>query len=45
MKELVHQILEVYFKKMREPNLEELSLQDESLQEKKGCCFVTLYLD
>ena len=30
---------------MREPNLEELSLQDESLQEKKGCCFVTLYLD
>ena len=45
MKELVAQILDVYFKKMREPKLEELSGVNENLSSERGCCFITLYLN
>lgn len=45
MKELVAQILDIYFKKMREPRLEELENIDTSLTTQKWCCFVTLYLN
>ena len=44
MKEIVHQILDVYFKKMRQPTLEELTVSNDLL-EKKGCLFVTLYVN
>lgn len=45
MKELVAQILELYFTKMREPRIEEIKIKDLSLQQKKWCCFVTFYLN
>lgn len=45
MKELVAQILDIYFKKMREPNLKELSHVDTTLLSERGCTFVTLYLN
>lgn len=44
MKELVGQILDIYFKKMRQPTLEELTVPEELLG-KKGCIFITLYLN
>jgi len=44
MKEIVSQILEQYFAKMREPKLEELNV-DEKYTNMKACCFVTLYIN
>jgi len=44
MKNITAQILKFYFEKMREPKLEELTIEDDSLKE-KWCCFVTLYLN
>lgn len=45
MKDIAEQTLSLYFKKMREPKLEELTINDESLKNTKGCCFVTLYIN
>lgn len=45
MKEIVSGVLDIYFKKMREPKLEELNITDASLLEEKWCCFVTFYLN
>lgn len=44
MKEIVQQILDIYFKNMRQPTLWELSIGTEINQE-KGCCFITLYIN
>jgi len=44
MKEIVEQTLSLYFKKMREPLFEELTLSHNIDIEKKWCSFVTLYL-
>jgi AMMECR1 domain-containing protein len=44
MKEIVSQILTQYFIKMREPKLEELTI-DEKYASTTGCCFVTLYIN
>ncbi|MDA9129088.1 AMMECR1 domain-containing protein [Candidatus Gracilibacteria bacterium] len=45
MKEIVAQTLDIYFKKLREPKIEELTSVESSLTSEKGCCFVTLYLN
>ena len=45
MKELVAQILNIYFKNLREPKLEELDIWDSKLSDEAGCIFVTLYLN
>lgn len=45
MKEIISGVLDMYFKKMREPSLEELEIKDTSLLEEKWCCFVTFYLN
>lgn len=44
MKNIVAQILTQYFKKMREPSLSELQINEE-YSWKTGCCFVTLYVN
>jgi AMMECR1 domain-containing protein len=45
MKDIVSGVLDIYFKKMREPKLEELTTSNTALLEEKWCCFVTLYLN
>lgn len=45
MKTIVSWVLDIYFKKMREPKLEELEIQKTALTSEKWCCFVTLYLN
>ncbi len=45
MKEIVQQVLEFYFSKMREPKFEELIINNKQLLEEKACCFVTLSLN
>ena len=45
MKEIVSWVLDIYFKKMREPKLEELDITSTPLTTGKWCCFVTLYLN
>jgi AMMECR1 domain-containing protein len=45
MKELVAQILEFYFTKMREPKLTELKLESTGVTQEKGCCFVSFYIN
>ncbi len=45
MKELIAQILDIYFKKLREPKVEELQDIQDALITEKWCCFVTLYLN
>ena len=44
MKEIVSAVLDTYFKKMRAPTIEELSINNAHLLNEKWCCFVTLYL-
>jgi len=44
MKDLISQILTLYFQKMRAPNISELNV-DASLLEKKWSCFVTIYAE
>lgn len=43
MKEFVSEILKIYFEKMREPQMSELTIP-ESIKEKKWSCFVTLFI-
>lgn len=45
MKDIVIQTLDFYFKKMQEPTLENLQIQEEKLKSEKWCCFVTLYIN
>ncbi len=45
MKSIVQQTLEIYFKKMREPSLEEIDDSTSPRAKEKWSCFVTLYLN
>lgn len=46
MKEIVAEILKLYYIKMREPKIEEIQIAPVNTQlTEKGCCFVTLYLN
>lgn len=45
MKKIVAGVLDIYFKKMREPKIEELTIESPTLTSEKWCCFVTLYLN
>lgn len=45
MKDILSQILSFYFRKMKEPTIDDITVSDNSLKESNGCCFVTLYLN
>lgn len=45
LQKIVSDTLEFYFSKMKKPRIEDISSMPEEILQKKGCAFVTLYLD